>query len=404
MSAAQGRRRDPAVEVAVRRPSASARKQPTQLGGKQPIRPGGKQPIRLDRQPTKPARRPTRPARQPKFAGLARSSGLFLLIVAVAALVAAVVGTDLTATGPVVGIASPPWIVRFGIPVLRTLLDLGAVSAAGLGLLSKLVGFDRPERTEKVVARARRLAVWASALWGVAALVSIVMLSVELDPTHAPNPASVWSYITNIAAGKGLLLSAGCALLSFWLARVSVRHGEKVPAELRIGIALFGLLPLPLTGHASNWYYHDLSMVSMELHVVAATAWAGALAAVVVFLAREPALLADALPRFSTLATWCVFVVGFTGIFNGLLELALSPITHLPGSIFTTRYGVLLTAKATCLVIVTVTAVHVRRKIMPRVAAGKRTGIALWCGWEVVTLAAAFGIAVVLTRAPVTPF
>jgi putative copper resistance protein D len=339
-----------------------------------------------------------------KFAGLVTSAGAFVLLVVSAALVVTIVGTEATATAPVIGIESPPWIVKFGIPVFRTLLDLGAVSVAGLGLLSKLVGFDRPERTEAVVGRARRLAVWASAVWGISALISIVLLSVELDPSHFPTPASVWSYITNIAAGKGLLMSAGCAALSFWLARLAVQHGEKVPAELRIGVALFGLLPLPLTGHASNWYYHDLSMVSMELHVVAATAWAGGLAAVVIFLAREPELLATALPRFSKLATWCVFVVGVTGVFNGLLELALSPVTHLPGSIFSTRYGVLLLAKAACMVIVAVTAIHVRRKILPRVIERKRTSIALWCGWEVVTLAVAFGVAVVLTRASVTPF
>ncbi len=343
-------------------------------------------------------------AGQVRFAGLVRSGGLFVALVIAAGLVAAVVGTDVTQTAPVVGIAAPPWIVRFGIPVLRTLLDLGAVSVAGLALLPKLVGFDRPERTEAVVGRARRLAVWASALWAVAALLSIVALSVELDPARTPSVSSVWGYISNIATGKGLLMSAGCALLSWWLCRVAVRHGEKVPAELRIGIVLFGLLPLPLTGHAANWYYHDLSMVSMELHVVAATAWAGGLAAVVIFLTREPNLLAVALPRFSKLATWCVFVVGVTGIFNGLLELSLSPITALPASIFTTRYGVLLLAKASCMVIVAVIAIQVRRRILPRVTARKRTAIGLWCGWEVLTLGAAFGIAVALTRASVTPF
>ena len=272
------------------------------------------------------------------------------------------------------------------------------------GLLEERLLFDRPDRTQPVISRARRLAVVASIVWGASALLSIVALSVELDPTRTPSPASVWSYVTNIAAGKGLLMSAGCALLSWWICRVSVRHGEKVPAELRIGIALFGLLPLPLTGHAANWYYHDLSMISMELHVVAATAWAGGLAAVVIFLSREPSLLAEALPRFSRLATWCVFIVGITGILNGLLELALSPVTHLPWSIFSTRYGVLLLAKAACMAVVAVLAIHVRTRIVPAVAQRKRTAVALWCGWEVITLGVAFGVAVVLTRASVTPF
>ena len=353
------------------------------------------------RTPLAPRGRPQRPVR---LAGLLTSGGLFALLVVAAGLVATVIGTGVTEAAPVAGIVAAPWVVTLGIPVFRTLLDLGAVSVAGLGLLSKMVGFDRPERTESVIGRTRRYATWASAVWGLSALVSVVLLSVELDPTRTVSPASVWSYISNIAAGKGLLMSAGCALLSFWLARVAVKYGEKVPAELRIGIALFGLLPLPLTGHAANWYYHDLSMVSMELHVVAATAWAGGLAALVIFLFREPALLADALPRFSKLATWCVFVVGVTGVFNGLLELALSPITHLPGSIVTTRYGVILLAKAACMVIVAVIAVRVRTRILPLVAQKKKTSIALWCGWEVVTLGVAFGIAVVLTRASVTPF
>ncbi|SDO80993.1 putative copper resistance protein D [Nakamurella panacisegetis] len=339
-----------------------------------------------------------------RFAGLVTSGGLFALLVVAAGLVATIVGSDVTKASSVAGIVAPPWIVTIGIPVFRTLLDLSAVAVTGLGLLSKMVGFDRPERTEAVVGRSRSYAVWASALWAISALVSVVLLSVELDPTRTVTPASIWSYVSNIAAGKGLLMSAGCALLSLWLARVAVRHGEKVPAELRVGIALFGLLPLPLTGHAANWYYHDLSMVSMELHVVAATAWAGGLAALVIFLAREPALLAEALPRFSKLATWCVFVVGVTGVFNGLLELALSPITQLPGSIVTTRYGVILLAKAVCMVIIAIIAVRVRTRILPLVVQKKATSVALWCGWEIVTLAVAFGVAVVLTRASVTPF
>ena len=159
-------------------------------------------------------------------------------------------------------------------------------------------------------------------------------------------------YVSNIAAGKGLLLSAGCGLVSVLLGRLSIRHGESVPAELRAGIALFGLLPLPLTGHASNWSYHDLAMVFMELHVVTASAWAGALGAVIIFLSRRPDLLAMAMPRYSTLATWCVFIVGTTGIFTGLLELALSPVTSLPGSLWSTRFGVLVLAKAVLIVVI----------------------------------------------------
>ena len=338
------------------------------------------------------------------FAGLTRSAGAFAAVLAAAAVVAAIVGTGATDLPPVPGLAEPGPLVRFGIPITRTLLDLCAVTAAGVAILAKLLGFDRLEDTEPVMRSARRVGVWASAGWTAAALLSIALLTVELNPGSLPTPGAMWQYVSNIAAGKGLMLSAFCGLISLLLARVSVRHGENVPAELRAGIALFGLLPLPLTRHASNWPYHDLSMVVMELHVVTASAWAGTLGAVVVFLSRRPALLAQAIPRYSRLATWCVFIVGISGVFTGLLELALSPVTSLPGSLFSTRFGVLVLVKAVLMVIVAAIAVVVRTRMMPAIAAGRRTAIAVWCGWELIVLALAFGVAVVLTRASVTPF
>ncbi|HEY4991334.1 MAG TPA: CopD family protein, partial [Nakamurella sp.] len=287
-----------------------------------------------------------------RFAGLVRSGVAFGGLLVAVAVVAAVVGTGATDLPPIAGLDDPGPVVRFGIPVARTLLDLCAVTAVGVAILARLLGFDRPEKTEPVMRVARRVGLWASVGWAAAALLSIVLLTAELSPGALPGPSAIWTYVSNIAAGKGLLLSAACGLASVLLCRLSLRQGENVPAELRAGIALFGLLPLPLTGHASNWAYHDLSMVAMELHVVTATAWAGALGAVIVFLARRPELLALALPRYSRLATWCVLIVGVTGVFTGLLELALSPVTSLPASLWTTRFGVLVLAKAGLLVAV----------------------------------------------------
>jgi len=338
------------------------------------------------------------------FAGLTGSAAIFAGLLLAAAALAAIVATGATQPQPVSGLETSGPVVEFGIPVARTLLDLGAAATVGVALLARLVGFDRPEKTEPVMRRARWVGLWASVLWTIAALVSIVLLTAELQPGSVPSPGAIWSYLSNIPAGKGLLLSAGCGLVSVWLGWLTIRNGESVPAELRAGVALFGLLPLPLTGHASNWVYHDLGMVSMELHVVAATAWAGALGAVIIFLSRRPDLLAIALPRYSKLATWCVFLVGTTGLFNGLVELALSPVTSLPSSLWMTRYGVLLLTKAVLIVVIAAVAIVVRTRLLPRIAAGRRTAVAVWCGWELIVLALAFAVAVVLTRVPVTSF
>nr|WP_240188825.1 CopD family protein [Nakamurella flavida] len=142
----------------------------------------------------------------------------------------------------------------------------------------------------------------------------------------------------------------------------------------------------------------------MELHVVAASAWAGGLGAVVVFLSGRADLLAVALPRFSRLATWCVVVVGLSGVFNGLLELAVSPVTNLPESLWQTRYGVLILAKTALMIVVAAIAVVVRQRLLPRILDRRRTAVAVWCGWELVVLGMAFGVAVALTRSSVLPF
>ncbi len=370
-----------------------------------PRPPAGQPPGRGRRAGTADGRQPSRSKlADSQFAGLIRPAGWFVVLLAAAAVVAAVVGTGVTEPPPIAGLDDPGPIVRFGIPVARTLLDVCAVAAAGVAILARLLGFDRPEKTEPVMRIARKAGLWASVGWTLAALVSIVLLTVELNPGAFPTPSALWLYVSNIAAGKGLLLSAACGAASVLLCRLSLRHGESVPAELRAGIALFGLLPLPLTGHASNWAYHDLSMVVMELHVVTASAWAGALGAVIILLARRPELLAMAMPRYSRLATWCVLIVGVSGIFTGLLELALSPVTSLPESLWTTRFGVLVLAKAAFIVVIAGIAIVVRTRLLPQIAAGRRTAVAVWCGWELIVLALAFGVAVVLTRASVTPF
>ncbi len=340
-------------------------------------------------------------ARSERFAGLTRGAAGFLILAVAAVLVLVLIGTAATLPAVPTGIDDPGRAVRWGVPVARAVLDLSAVATAGLGLLPRLVGFDRPARSEPVLAPTRRLAVWTSLIWAVAALVSVVLLTVELG--GPATPAGVWSYLAHLSAGKGLLLSAGCAAGSAVLAAMAIRHGERIPAELRFGLALFGLLPLPLTGHATDSHQHDVAMVALEVHVAAATTWAGGLAAVVLVLARHRGLLAEALPRLSAVATWCIFAIAVTGLVAGLIQLAASPVTSLPGSLFSTWYGLLLLAKLLCLMTVGMIAIPVRWRVLPAVAAGRRAPLALWCGWELLVLGAAFGVAVLLTGVAVVP-
>ncbi|MEV6983359.1 CopD family protein [Sphaerisporangium sp. NPDC051017] len=314
------------------------------------------------------------------------------------ALLTLLVATWWTLPGAVPGLAAPGPLIEYGLPVARLALDLCALATVGLSLLPRFVGFDDPERTEAMLSRARSWAVLAAFGWALAALTAMVLSAAEVTPGEAPDPAA---YVARIGAGQGLVISAACALVYTCFGLLAVRFGEKVPAELRIAVAIFGLLPLPVSGHASNWYWHDISMVSMELHVAAASAWTGGLVALGVLLARDRELLARALPRFSRLATVALVVVAVSGLFNGLIELALSPTTRLPGSLFTTHYGLLVVAKTVFAGVIAALGANIRWRLLPGVARREATAFAAWALLEITVMGLAYGVAVALTRAAV---
>ncbi|MGH3756590.1 copper resistance D family protein [Actinophytocola sp.] len=327
-----------------------------------------------------------------------------VLALLVAALAGVLVGLALTAAQPVAGVAEPGAVVRFGLPVVRVVLDLSAVATVGLSLLPILAGFDRPKHLEPVLDAARRAAAVAALLWALAALMALVLQTAEARPGGgtgtAVSPAVVVAYVREVGAGKALAFVAGVALVSFVLGIASVRVGESVPAELRAAVALFGLLPLPVTGHATNFEWRDFTMISLELHVLGAVAWTGGLGAVVVLLAANRSLLATALPRFSRLATVCLGVVAATGLFNAIMELTASH--GLLDALFGSGYGVLVLLKLTCLVLLAALGGNIRFRLLPAIMRHRRTALVGWAALELSVMGLAFGFAVVLSRAPVS--
>ncbi len=323
-------------------------------------------------------------------------------VLVAASIVGVLIGLAIVAARPVPGVAEPDAVVRYGLPIVRALLDIAAVITVGLCLLPILIGFDRPKLAEGVLAGSRRAAAASALIWAVTALVALVLQTAEARPGVDVSPGSVADYVVTVGAGKALVLVAVLALLSFALAATSVRAGEAMPAELRAAVALFALLPLPVTGHATNWRWHDITMVSMELHVLAAAAWAGGLGAVVTLLAANRTLLVAALPRFSRLATVCLLVVAATGLFNAVVELALSPSRELGTALVGTDYGLLVLLKLGCFGLLAGLGGNIRWRLLPAIVRHQRTALVAWAGFELAVMGLAFGFAVVLTRAAVS--
>ena len=161
-------------------------------------------------------------------------------------------------------------------------------------------------------------------------------------------------------------------------------------------------MPLPVTGHASNWAFRDYTMISIELHVMSAVTWTGGLAAMAVLLVGNRTLLASALPRFSVLATVCLALTALTGLFNGVVEILLNPKVTLFAGLFGTPYGLLVLLKVACVLTIALIGAHIRWRLLPRIVRHQRTALATWASLEVTFMGLAFGFAAVLTRAPVS--
>jgi putative copper resistance protein D len=106
-----------------------------------------------------------------------------------------------------------------------------------------------------------------------------------------------------------------------------------------------------------------------------------------VLVARHRALLEPVLPRFSRLAGWCLGAVTVTGLLTAVIRL------ETWDALLGTRYGVLVIAKAACLVLLGLLGGIARR----RLAAG-RTPVLRWAGVEVAVMAATLGIAAALSQ------
>ncbi|MEV8636370.1 CopD family protein [Streptosporangium sp. NPDC051023] len=316
-----------------------------------------------------------------------------------AAVLAVVTATALTAQQAVPGIAVPGPLVEYGLPVLRVLLDLTAVAVVGLSLLPKMLGFDDPDQTEPVMRRARPLAVTFAWAWALLALVVIVFQTAQLNPGTIPTPGMIAEYVDDFGAGQGMLFSAACALAYAGIGLLAVRFGEKVPAELRIVIAFFGLLPIPVTGHAVNSVWHDPIMISMELHVMGSAAWTGGLLTIMLLVAGNRELLAGILPRFSRLATLALVLVSVSGLVTGLSSMALTQGVELPGALFGSHYGLLVLAKTASVALLIPFAAHIRFRLLPRIAARQGTAVVAWAAAEITVMGLAYGLAVALTTA-----
>ena len=272
--------------------------------------------------------------------------------------------------------------------------DLAGIACVGLALLGVLIPVGG--RAAALVGEATRVRVLVDrglvalgGTWLVLALVGIAVRAADGygRPVTTLTGPDVLAWTTNLAAGRGALLTVVCAAAVLGCAVARLRDPAIVPLRIVLVIGLLGMLTPGVTGHASSSESHEVAVTTVALHVAAASLWVGGLAAILVLLGRRRALLEAVLPRFSTLAGVCLATLTVSGVFTAQVRLGSW------AALVFTGYGVLVIAKAVALVLLGGLGLLTRR----RMAAG-RLPVLRWAGVEVTLMVVTLGLAAALSQ------
>ncbi len=341
------------------------------------------------------------------------------LAVVVAVVAVLVSGAFTSAFAPVSDLADAGTLVRWGLPVVTVVTHLA--SAVTLGALVAAAALVGPGAAQRVSLNAAGIAAGVWALVGVAGLV-VQYADISAIPFSDPDFGSgLWNFVTTIPVGQAGAMAVVLAALTSGVA-LAVRSATGAIFAVVLPLAAFAYQSS--TGHAAGAASHTLAVSGMYLHLVGAALWVGGLAAIAILVVGRsgscdfaqddekrdgrgngsgagPAWVA-ALPRFSVIATWCLVVVGYSGIVSGWIRLAS------PSQLVTTRYGVLILVKAVLLAGLGVLGWLHRRRVISRIAddggAARRGLFARLAGVELLVMGAVMGVAVALgSSAPPVP-
>ena len=310
------------------------------------------------------------------------------------------VGTAFLASVLAGALAGSTLPVLVGTSATRAIMDVAGVACVGVALAAVLVPISatgRSYRTTLVATAIRsridRVLVGASGAWLLAIVIGTVFRTADAfgRPPTALGTTEFVLWVTRLGAGRGMVLTLGCAAVVLGCAIARMRDQALVQIRIPLVAALLGVLTPAVTGHAGSAADHELAVVTVAMHVGAAALWVGGLGALVVLVAHQRELLLAALPTFSKLAAVCLVVVGLSGVLNATVRL------DSWASLVTTGYGWLVVAKAVALV----TVGGLGGLTRARLHAG-RTPVLRWAVYEIALMAVTLGLAAALTQTGTT--
>jgi putative copper resistance protein D len=345
------------------------------------------------------------PSRSGTSPGFLAAAGILVLLALLAALLFSGASADRQ-------LGDPGALTRWGLPFAKVFNNLGAAGTIGalvfaVVILPRTLGAGRPgpgdgPRPEHpAFTRAMVLASAAAVLWTIGALG--VMVFTYSDAAGLPLSSGeaftqgLGGFLTDFAAGRAWLattvIAAVVATLTF-----GVRSSAGLGAAAVL--AMLGLLPAALVGHAASGDDHNAAVNSIALHLVGVCLWLGGILVLAVVGGRLGAQTLPVLRRFSALAGFAFALVFLSGIVNASLRI--SELSQLSSS-----WGLLVTFKAVATLVLGGIGWMHRQWVIPQLGdAGAPEGSRLSAGrvlWQLITvelliMAAVSGVAAALGR------
>ena len=298
----------------------------------------------------------------------------------------------------VTGLAPAGPLIRYGLPLTQTVRDLAAaVTVGALVVAAVCVPPEDPSQGSDISGGRRRLvdvAALAASVWFWMGLLLLAFTYSDAAgvPVTSPDFAQGLVYFT-VNFDMGRYLAIGSVIAGVVSIR-ALRAVRMTATGFFAVLALIGLWPMALTGHAAGALNHDHAVNIQAMHLVGLSVWGGgllALMAVRPVIGQE--LLLSTVKRYSTLAAWSLALVSISGILAAGLRV--------PGpQSLLSSYGGLLAVKVGAVLSLAGLGLWQRRVGIQRLQDGRPRSFLRIVALELVVLAGAAGAGVALSRTP----
>jgi len=294
-------------------------------------------------------------------------------------------GLTFTQGNSALAIGDPGEFVRWAQPIVQTIKNLAMAMTVGSLVLAAWAFSEKSES----LTRSLRRASLAANIWLVSGVIHFLLTYLWVTGSKLSSGttfgAGLWQFASEIELGQALVMNLLFAAVVSFIALLSNSLRSTLFAAI---VALAGLVPLALIGHAAGTSGHDMAVNSMGIHLVAVTIWVGGLIELGFQLRSESWLVLA--KRYSTLA---LFAFGLTAI-SGVAAAALRIVDV---QYLFTQWGILVIVKVIVLIILGIFGAFYRFRILNAAVPSKRS-FGILAIVELALMGAAFGIGASLSR------